>query len=161
MSVSVVSSELNEQQGQWMESASEWNHQEVAGSTPTTGWITKRILTITQHLFSVMVNRIRPVCSRVSNKGFSLRFGVDFRVQLKTPEESRRTYRPKREYNNKYEINRPNIQSNNNYQASSKKFRHVFINRILNCLHWSYDNRSLCKPPFWYKCHQTRYNNNV
>ena len=43
-------------------------------------------------------------------------------VHNETPEEDRRTYRPKRfEYNNKDEVNSPNILSNNNYQASSQK----------------------------------------
>ena len=44
------------------------------------------------------------------NKVLSLRFCVDSRVRLETPEESRRVYRPKRcEYNNKDEVNSPNI----------------------------------------------------
>ena len=48
------------------------------------------------------------------NKGFSSRFFEDSRVRCETPEEGRRTYRQKRsEYNNKDEVNSPNILSNN------------------------------------------------
>ena len=43
-------------------------------------------------------------------------------------EESRETYRPKLCYNiNKDEVNSPNIQSNNNCQASSQKFRQIRV----------------------------------
>ena len=46
------------------------------------------------------------------------------------PEEGQRTYQPKRDYNNKDEINSPNILSNNNYQASPQKFRQISILNI-------------------------------
>ena len=56
-------------------------------------------------------------------KGSISRFCVDSLVRHQTHEEGR-TYRPKRcDYNNKDEVNCPNILSNNNYQSSSKKFR--------------------------------------
>ena len=43
-----------------------------------------------------------------------------------TPKEGRRIYRPKHcEYNNKDEVNSPNILSGKNYQGSSKKFREM------------------------------------
>ena len=45
-------------------------------------------------------------------------------VWRETPEEGRRIYRPKRcDYNNKDEVDNSNILSNNNYQASSQKFK--------------------------------------
>ena len=70
-----------------------------------------------------MANRIGAVYPCGSNKRLSLRFFVDYWVRDETPEEGRRTYRPKRcEHNNKDEINSLNILSNNNYQASSQKF---------------------------------------
>ena len=54
---------------------------------------------------------------------FSSKFCVDSRFRQKTPKESQRTYRPKcSDYNNKDEVNSPNILSNNNHQASSQKF---------------------------------------
>ena len=60
-----------------------------------------------------MGNRIETVYSSGSNKGFSSRFCVDFRVRYETPEEGRRTHRPKFcEYNNKDMVNSPNILSN-------------------------------------------------
>ena len=44
---------------------------------------------------------------------FTSRFRVDSWIRHETPEEGRRTYRPKHcEYNNKDEVNSPNIQSN-------------------------------------------------
>ena len=62
------------------------------------------------HLYPVMVNRIGTVYPCGSNKGFSSRFCVDSWVWHETPEEGRRTYRPKRcEYNNKDEVDGPNI----------------------------------------------------
>ena len=57
-----------------------------------------------------MVNRIGTVYPCGSNKEFSSRFSVNFRVRHETPEEDRRTYRPKcSDYNNKDKINSPNI----------------------------------------------------
>ena len=53
----------------------------------------------------VMVNGIRASDPRGLNKGRGSKFRVGFRVR-QTPEEGRRTYRPKRcEYNNKNEEN--------------------------------------------------------
>ena len=73
-----------------------------------------------------MVNRIETVYPSGPNKGFSSRFCVRSQVRHETSEESRRTYRSKRcEYNNKNKVNSPDIQSNNKYQASSKKFRQM------------------------------------
>ena len=48
---------------------------------------TKRTLAITKPLYLVMVNRIGKVYPCGSNKGFSMRFCVDFWVQHETPEE--------------------------------------------------------------------------
>ena len=40
---------------------------------------------------------------------------MDYRVPHETPEEGRRTYQPKHyDYNNKDDVNSPNILSNNN-----------------------------------------------
>ena len=72
-----------------------------------------------------MVNRIRTVYPCGSNKEFSSRFCVGSRIRHETPEEGRRTYRPKRDYTNKDEVNSLNILSNNNYQALSQKFRQI------------------------------------
>ena len=67
-------------------------------------------------------NRIGTVYLCGSNKVFSSRFCVDTRVRYGRSEEGRRTYRPKRcDYNNKDEVNSPNILSNSDYQTSSKK----------------------------------------
>ena len=53
-----------------------------------------------------MVNGIRTVDPRGLNKGRGSKFRVGSRVQQKTPEDGRRTYRPKRcEYDNKDEDN--------------------------------------------------------
>ena len=73
-----------------------------------------------------MVNRIGAIYSCGSNKGFSSGFCVEFWVQHETSEEDQRTYWPKLcEYNNKDEVNSPNILNNINYQASSQKFRQI------------------------------------
>ena len=62
------------------------------------------------HLYPVMVNRIGTVYPCDSNKGFSSRFCVDSRIRHETPEEGLKTYQLKRcEYNNKDEVNGPNI----------------------------------------------------
>ena len=59
-------------------------------------------------------------------KRFRLRFCVDSRVRHETPEEGRRTYQPKRcDDSNKYKVISLNILSNDNYQASSQKFRQI------------------------------------
>ena len=61
-----------------------------------------------------IVNRIWRFYIWGSKLGFSLRYWVDFRVRHETPEEGLRTHSPKRcEYNNKDEVNGPNIFSNN------------------------------------------------
>ena len=80
-----------------------------------------------------MVNRIGTVFPFGSNKGFSLRFFADYEVRHETSERGRRTYRPKScEYNNKDEVNSPNIFSENTYQASSKKFGQIMSLIVLN-----------------------------
>ena len=50
---------------------------------------------------------------------------VDSQFQHETPEEGWRTYLLKCECNNKDEVNSLNVISNNNYQASSQKFRQI------------------------------------
>ena len=61
-----------------------------------------------------MVNKIGTVYPFGLNKRFSPRSYEDSRVRHETPEEGRRTYRPKSgEYNNKDEFNSPNIINNN------------------------------------------------
>ena len=75
-----------------------------------------------------MINRIGTVYPWGSNKGFSSRFCVDSRVWHETPEEGWKTHQPKHcDYNNKDELNRSNILSNKNYQASSQRFRQIKI----------------------------------
>ena len=65
-----------------------------------------------------MVNRIKASDPRGSKSR------VDSRVSQQTPEEGRGTYRPKRwEYKNKDEDNGPKTLNDENYQASSQKFR--------------------------------------
>ena len=72
-----------------------------------------------------MVNGIRTGDPRGSNKGCSSKFREVSRVQ-QTPEEGRRTYRPKRcGNNNKDEDNSPKTLNDKNQQASSQKFRQL------------------------------------
>ena len=70
-----------------------------------------------------MANGIRTGDSRGFNKGRSSKFREGSRVR-QTPEEGRRTYRPK-SYgnNNKDEDNSPKTFNDKNQQASSQKFR--------------------------------------
>ena len=64
-----------------------------------------------------MINRSGTVYPFGSNKGFSSIFWVDSWIRHETPEEGRRIYQPKRsDYNNKDEVNSPNILSNNKFQ---------------------------------------------
>ena len=70
-----------------------------------------------------MVNGIRTGDPRGFNKGRSSKFHEGSRVR-QTPEEGRRTYRPKRCRNNyKDEDNSPKILNDRNQQTSSQKFR--------------------------------------
>ena len=70
-----------------------------------------------------MANGIRTGDPRGFNKGGSLKFRVGSRVR-QTPEEGRRTYRPKRcGINNKGEDNSLKTFNDRNHQASSQKFR--------------------------------------
>ena len=72
-----------------------------------------------------MANRIRTGDPRGFNKGYSLKFREGSRVQ-QTPEESWRTYRPKRcGNNNKDEDNSPKTLNDKNHQAQSQKFRQL------------------------------------
>ena len=69
-----------------------------------------------------MAKGSRTWCLRGLNKYFSLKFCEGFRVLLEMPEQDRKMHRPKRcKNNNKDEDNSPNIQSDKNYQGSSKK----------------------------------------
>ena len=73
-----------------------------------------------------MVNGIRARDPRGLNKRYASKFRVGSRVLQETPEEDRRTHRPKRcEYNNKDEDNRSKTLNNKNHQASSEKFRQL------------------------------------
>ena len=70
-----------------------------------------------------MDNGIRTDDLRGFNKGRSSKFREGSRVR-QTPEEGRRTYRPKRRgNNNKDEDNSPKTLIDKNQQASSQKFR--------------------------------------
>ena len=76
----------------------------------------------TYHLYPVMANGIRTGDPRGFNKGRSSKFREGSRVR-QTPEEGRRTYRPKRcGNNNKDEDNCPKNLNDKNKQASSQKF---------------------------------------
>ena len=78
-----------------------------------------------------MANGIRTGDPRGFNKGHSSKFHEDSGVQ-QTPEEGRRTYRPKHcGNNNKDEDNSPKTLNDKN-QASSQKFRQLIINHYLN-----------------------------
>ena len=72
-----------------------------------------------------MANGTRTGDPRGFNKGRSSKFREGSRVR-QTPEEVRRTYRPKRcGKNNKDEDNSPKTLNDKNQQASSQKFRQV------------------------------------
>ena len=74
-----------------------------------------------------MTKGIRTGDPRGFNKVRSSKFREGSRVR-QTPEEGRRTYRPKRcENNNKDEDNSPKNLNDKNQQASSQKFRHLFF----------------------------------
>ena len=76
----------------------------------------------------VIINRIGTIYPCISNKGFSLRFRVDSRLWHETPEEPRKTYRPKRcEYYNKDEVNSPNILSNNFLKSAISKIKQIIV----------------------------------
>ena len=75
-----------------------------------------------------MANGIRTGDTRGFNKGRSSKFREGSRVR-QTPEEGRRTYRPKLYgNNNKDEDNSPKTFNDKNQQASSPKFIQVFLN---------------------------------
>ena len=79
-----------------------------------------------------MIHRNGTVKSSGSNKGFSSRFCADNRVHHETPEEGRRTYRPKRwDYNNKDEVNSP-------YIVSAVRMHHLDANKTLEKLDGNY-----------------------
>ena len=72
-----------------------------------------------------MANGIRTGDPRGLNKRRSSKFCEGSRVR-QTPEEGRRTYRPKRcGNNNKDEDNNPKNLNDKNQQASSQKFRQL------------------------------------
>ena len=72
-----------------------------------------------------MANETRTSELHGFNKGRSSKFRVGSLVR-QTPEEGRRTYRPKRYgNNNKDEDNSPKTLNDKSHQASSQKFRHL------------------------------------
>ena len=78
--------------------------------------------------YFTLVNGIRTGYPRGFNKGRSSEFREGSRVR-QIPEESRRTYRPKRYgNNNKDEYNSPKTLNDKNHQASSQKFRQLLRN---------------------------------
>ena len=83
-----------------------------------------------------MANGIRSSDPRGFDKGRSSKFCEGSRVR-QTPEEGRRTYRPKRcGNNNKDEDNRPKNLIDKNQQASTQKFRRHVLD-IKECT-WGY-----------------------
>ncbi len=78
-----------------------------------------------------MANGIRTGDPRGFNKGRSSKFREGSRVR-QTPEEGRRTYRPKRcGNNNKDEHNSPKTLNGKNHHASSQKFRQLMYLRVI------------------------------
>ena len=78
-----------------------------------------------------MDNGIRTGDPRGFNKGRSSKFRVGSRVR-QTPEEARRTYRPKRGGNkNINEDNSPKTLNVKNHQASSLKFKQLSKSNLL------------------------------
>ena len=74
-----------------------------------------------------MANGIRTGDPRGFSKGRSSKFREGLRVR-QTPEEGRRTYRPKHSgNNNKGEDNSSKTFNDKNHQASSQKFRQLII----------------------------------
>ena len=87
-----------------------------------------------------MVNKIETVYLRGSNKGFSLRFCMDFRIQHRTLEEGRKTYQPKLcEYNNKDEVNSLNILSIHLVSYNHKAA--VVLILLYGCTTWTLTKR--------------------
>ena len=85
-----------------------------------------------------MANGIRTGDPRGLNKGRSSKFREGSRVR-QTPEEGRRTYRPKCcGNNNKDEDNSPKNLHDKNQQASFQKFRQLQIISIRNI--WNHKN---------------------
>ena len=81
---------------------------------------------------SVMANGIRTGDPRGFNKGRSSKFREGSRVR-QTPEEGRRTYRPKRcGNNNKDEDNSPKNLNDKNQLALSQKFRQPISHKVIN-----------------------------
>ena len=77
-----------------------------------------------------MANGIRTGDPYGFNKGRSSKFREGFRVR-QTPDEGRRTYRPKRcGNNNKDEDNSPKNLNYKNQQALSQKFRQSFTDLL-------------------------------
>ena len=73
----------------------------------------------------VRANGIRTGDPRKFNKGRSSKFREGSRVR-QTPEEGRRTYRPKHYGNDKDEDYSPKTLNDKNHQASSQKFRQLY-----------------------------------
>ena len=74
---------------------------------------------------AIMANGIRTGDPRVFKKGRSSKFCEDSKFR-QTPEEDRRTYRPKRSGNNSKDgHNSPKTLNDKNHQASSQKFRQL------------------------------------
>ena len=95
-----------------------------------------------------MANGIRTGDPRGFNKGRSSKFREDSLVR-QTPEEGRRTYRPKRcGNNNKDEDNSPKNLNDKNQQASSQKFRQPIFNYLLTDIKQFLNNISITKLTF-------------
>ena len=91
-----------------------------------------------QHLYLVMVNGIRTGDPCGFNKGRNSKFRVGSRVQ-QTPEEGRRTYRPKRGgNNNKDEDNSPKTINDKN------KFTLFYIRNIYECIYQPFRTDRMC-----------------
>ena len=88
-----------------------------------------------------MADGIRTGDPRGFNNGRSSKFREGSRVR-QTPEKGRRTYRPKRcGNNNKDEDNSPKNLNDKNQQASSQKFRQLYVNRTIKLSFYFFFNK--------------------
>ena len=93
-----------------------------------------------------MANGIGTGDLRGFNKGRSSKFRKGSRVR-QTPEEGRRTYRPKRcvnNNNNKDEDNSPETLNDENHQASSQKYRQLVFLKYRKKKTDSFYNPKVC-----------------
>ena len=95
----------------------------------------QRILHIAQHLYLVIVKRIKTINLSGLNKGFSSKFHGHSQFWHETPEEGQRMHCLKHcKYNNKDKDNSLNSLNDKCYQTSSQKFRQTIY---FTCSTWA------------------------